>query len=52
MIRDQYMDILDYVAEAGSIEVVEGDFFGTGKLIANDRLMVIDHKWTIDIFDK
>jgi len=40
-------DILDYIAEAGRFDVIEGDYFGTGKITLSDRLMMMEHSWEI-----
>jgi lipopolysaccharide transport system ATP-binding protein len=40
-------DIIDWTQEAFAIEVVEGDFYGTGRMISNGNSSVlIDQKWT------
>lgn len=42
--------LADYVSEAGLVNVVEGDFFGTGKFPARDTGdMLVDHQWSLDI---
>ena len=45
--REENNDILDYIVEAGRFDVTEGDYFGTGKIAASDRLIMIDHNWKI-----
>jgi len=47
MIRENNNDILDYIVEAGKFDVTEGDFFGTGKITASDRLIMMEHNWKI-----
>jgi lipopolysaccharide transport system ATP-binding protein len=47
MIREMNNDILDYIVEAGRFDVTEGDYFGTGKIAASDRLIMMDHNWKI-----
>ena len=47
MTRENNGDILDYIIEAGRFDVTEGDYFGTGKIAASDRLIMMDHKWKI-----
>lgn len=47
MIREKNDDILDYIVEAGRFNVTEGDFFGTGKITASNRLIMMDHNWKI-----
>jgi lipopolysaccharide transport system ATP-binding protein len=47
MVRDQNRDIIDYIEEAGKFNVVEGDYFGTGKITLSDRLIMMEHKWEI-----
>ena len=42
------MDIIDYVVEAGRFDVIEGDYFGTGKITLSDRLIMMDHNWKIN----
>jgi hypothetical protein len=38
----------DYVADAGKLTVVEGDYFGTGKLPPRDAGdFVVAHDWTV-----
>ena len=48
MIRDQNHDIIDYIIEAGQLNIIEGDFFGTGKITLSDRLIMLDHNWTLE----
>jgi lipopolysaccharide transport system ATP-binding protein len=39
----------DYVSEAGKLRVVEGDFFGTGKLPERDTGdFLVAHQWSVD----
>jgi len=47
MVRDQNLDIIDYIIEAGRFDVIEGDYFGTGKITWSDRLIMMEHKWEI-----
>jgi len=47
MTREENNDILDYIVEAGRFDVTEGDYFGTGKIPASDRLIMMDHNWKI-----
>ena len=47
MIRENNDDILDYIVEAGRLDVTEGDFFGTGKITESNRLIMMDHNWKI-----
>ena len=47
MVRDQNLDIIDYIIEAGRFDVIEGDYFGTGKITLSDRLIMMEHKWEI-----
>lgn len=47
MIREKNDDILDYIIEAGRFDVTAGDFFGTGKIAASNRLIMMDHNWNI-----
>jgi lipopolysaccharide transport system ATP-binding protein len=47
MTRENNGDILDYIIEAGRFDVTEGDYFGTGKIPASDRLFMMEHNWTI-----
>ena len=38
----------DYVADAGKLTVVEGDYFGTGKLPPRDGGdFIVAHNWTV-----
>ena len=47
MTRENNGDILDYIIEAGRFDVIEGDYFGTGKIVASDRLFMMEHNWII-----
>jgi lipopolysaccharide transport system ATP-binding protein len=47
MVRNVNFDIIDYIIEAGRLNVVEGDYFGTGKIILSDRLIMMEHMWEI-----
>ena len=47
MVRDQNRDVIDNISEAGKFNVVEGDYFGTGKITLSDRLIMMEHKWGI-----
>ena len=41
-------EFADYIEDAFILDVIEGDFFGTGKLQPNDcGSMVIEHSWKI-----
>jgi len=40
-------EIADWVTQAGSLNVVAGDFFGTGKLKTHDEGFLVKHKWTV-----
>ena len=42
MTRENNGDILDYIIEAGRFDVTEGDYFGTGKIAASDRLLMME----------
>ena len=48
MVRDQNRDIIDYIQEAGRFDVIEGDYFGTGKITLSDRLIMMEHHWEIE----
>lgn len=37
----------DWVTQAGSLNVVGGDFFGTGQLKTHDEGFLVKHKWTV-----
>lgn len=37
----------DWVAQAGVLNVVEGDFFGTGQLKTHKEGFLVVHKWTV-----
>ena len=37
----------DWVQEAGSFEIVSGDFYGTGNMPDRERMILIDHNWKI-----
>ena len=38
----------DYVADAGNLTVVEGDYFGTGRLSPRDGGdFIVAHNWTV-----
>lgn len=52
MVRDQNRDIIDYIQEAGRFDVVEGDYFGTGKITLSDRLIMMEHHWEIESNDE
>lgn len=39
--------LLDHVAHAFTFDVVDGDFFGTGRL-DESRLILVDHHWVIE----
>jgi len=47
MAMEKNEDILDYICDAGELNVAAGDYFGTGKIPSNDRLIMIDHSWNI-----
>lgn len=47
MLRNANDDIIDYISEAGRLNVIEGDYFGTGKIILSDRLIMMEHIWKI-----
>jgi lipopolysaccharide transport system ATP-binding protein len=47
MVRNKNGDVIDYLSEAGRLDVVEGDYFGTGKIQSSDRLVMIEHTWEI-----
>jgi lipopolysaccharide transport system ATP-binding protein len=47
MMREKNNDILDYITIAGKINVTEGDYFGTGKIIPETSLVFMEHKWKI-----
>jgi hypothetical protein len=39
----------DYVTDAGKLSVVEGDFFGTGKLPPKTLGdLLVSHKWSLE----
>jgi lipopolysaccharide transport system ATP-binding protein len=39
----------DYIASAGTINVAEGDFFGTGRFPARDTgAFLVDHRWSVE----
>ncbi|MBC8182567.1 ABC transporter ATP-binding protein [candidate division KSB1 bacterium] len=48
MVRNKNRDIIDYLTEAGRFDVIEGDYFGTGKITLSDRLMMMEHHWEIE----
>lgn len=37
----------DWVTQAGSLNVVAGDFFGTGQLKTHNEGFLVKHKWTV-----
>lgn len=45
-ISDLGGEVLDYVENAGKLDVIEGDYYGTGK-ITESRLILMEHKWCI-----
>jgi len=47
MVRNTNDDIIDYLTEAGRLDVIAGDYFGTGKITLSDRLIMMEHKWGI-----
>ncbi len=38
----------DWVPHAGSFDVEPGDFFGTGRIPDRERLILMDHNWSIN----
>ncbi|MBI5635254.1 MAG: ABC transporter ATP-binding protein [Nitrospirae bacterium] len=43
------MQVADWVTNAGTLDIVEGDFFGTGRMVEPDHrdLFVLHHRWEI-----
>jgi lipopolysaccharide transport system ATP-binding protein len=39
----------DWLQNAGSLTVVDGDFFGSGKLVGHNDGFLVDQKWTYEI---
>jgi hypothetical protein len=40
-------EVADWVQQAGYLNVVAGDYFGTGKLQTHDEGFVVKHRWTV-----
>jgi lipopolysaccharide transport system ATP-binding protein len=39
-------DVVDWISDAFTLDVVDGDYYGTGKLLGSSQgVVLIDHKW-------
>jgi hypothetical protein len=44
---DSRGEVADWVQQAGYLNVVAGDYFGTGKLNTHDEGFVVNHRWIV-----
>jgi lipopolysaccharide transport system ATP-binding protein len=40
-------EVVDWVQQAGYLDVAAGDYFGTGQLKTHDEGFLVKHKWSV-----